>query len=100
MTESTETTRELLRTASVNLPWHDTADFDDATRGFIARRAERQIRNAEGRVVWDFDASEFLTQRHPTPPTRACGARVNCSSRTGCSRWCRASTNYAASTCP
>lgn len=42
------------------LPFHDVQDFDDATRGFVARSDQRQITAADGRVVWDLDAYEFM----------------------------------------
>lgn len=41
------------------LPFADRADFDDARRGLVARFPERTIRNADGKVVWDFDAYAF-----------------------------------------
>ncbi|MBY0441909.1 MAG: MBL fold metallo-hydrolase [Mycobacteriaceae bacterium] len=42
------------------LPWHDTTDFDDAERGFIAALSPCVIKAADGRVVWDNDAYAFL----------------------------------------
>ena len=45
----------------------DTQDFLDADRGFMARRADRQIRAADGRVIWDLDAYSFLDG--PVPDT-------------------------------
>lgn len=45
----------------------DTQDFLDADRGFIARRVDRQVRAADGRVVWDLDAYAFLDG--PAPDT-------------------------------
>lgn len=36
-----------------SLPFHDTADFDDARRGFVGRLDPCVIRAADGRVVWD-----------------------------------------------
>jgi alkyl sulfatase BDS1-like metallo-beta-lactamase superfamily hydrolase len=45
----------------------DGQDFADADRGFLGTRADRQIRNADGRVVWHLDAYRFLDG--PTPPT-------------------------------
>jgi alkyl sulfatase BDS1-like metallo-beta-lactamase superfamily hydrolase len=43
-----------------SLPFSDTQDFDDATRGLIGRRTPNAIRNAEGTVVWDNDTYDFL----------------------------------------
>jgi alkyl sulfatase BDS1-like metallo-beta-lactamase superfamily hydrolase len=45
----------------------DTQDFEDAERGFIARAESRQVRAADGRVVWDLDAYRFLDA--PAPDT-------------------------------
>src|SRR6188768_4193601 len=38
----------------------DMDDFEDVARGFVARSEDRQIRAADGRVVWDLDAYRFL----------------------------------------
>ncbi|MGC2655190.1 MAG: alkyl sulfatase dimerization domain-containing protein [Mycobacterium sp.] len=48
------------------LPLDDTADFDDADRGFIAALSPCVIKAADGRVVWDNDAYAFLTGEAPT----------------------------------
>lgn len=42
------------------LPFNDRQDFEDTTRGFVGRSEERQITDADGRVVWDLDAYDFL----------------------------------------
>jgi alkyl sulfatase BDS1-like metallo-beta-lactamase superfamily hydrolase len=57
---STAATRDRLASAALTLPVHDTADFDDVARGLIGRSVQRQIRAADGRVVWDLDAYAFL----------------------------------------
>ncbi len=49
-----------------NLPFHDTADFDDADRGFIAAQQPCVIKAADGRVVWDNDAYSFVDGDAPT----------------------------------
>ena len=64
---ATDATRRSLASAAEHLPLGDTQDFLDADRGFIARRADRQIRAADGRVVWDLDAYSFLDG--PVPDT-------------------------------
>ena len=46
----------------------DEQDFADADRGFIARLEPGQVRDADGRVVWDCDAYGFL-ESEPCPPT-------------------------------
>jgi alkyl sulfatase BDS1-like metallo-beta-lactamase superfamily hydrolase len=48
------------------LPFHDTTDFDDADRGFIAALSPCVIKAADGRVVWDNDAYGFLGGIAPT----------------------------------
>jgi alkyl sulfatase BDS1-like metallo-beta-lactamase superfamily hydrolase len=58
--EATEATRRALAAASESLPVSDTQDFEDATRGFVARSGTRQVTAADGRVVWDLDAYRFL----------------------------------------
>jgi len=48
------------------LPFHDTTDFDDADRGFIAALSPCVIKAADGRVVWDNDSYSFLSGPAPT----------------------------------
>ncbi len=64
---ATEATRQAIADASASLPFHDTQDFDDVERGFIARAGTRQIRDADNNVVWDLDAYRFLDA--PAPDT-------------------------------
>ena len=64
---ATDATRQAIADASASLPFHDTQDFDDVERGFIARAATRQIRDDKGTVVWDLDAYLFLDA--PVPDT-------------------------------
>lgn len=52
----------------VAMPFDDTADFDDADRGFIAALDPCVITTADGRVVWDNDSYAFL---HAIDPTEA-----------------------------
>ncbi len=49
------------------LPFADVEDEDFARRGFISAWSEPQIRAADGRVVWDFTAYDYL--RGPAPET-------------------------------
>jgi alkyl sulfatase BDS1-like metallo-beta-lactamase superfamily hydrolase len=49
-----------------SLPFGDTADFEDADRGFIAAKQPCVIRAADGRVVWDNDSYSFLGGDAPT----------------------------------
>ncbi|MCP9620428.1 MBL fold metallo-hydrolase [Nocardia otitidiscaviarum] len=48
--------QELLR----RLPFSDTQDFDDATRGLIGRRTPNAVTAADGTVLWDNDTYSFL----------------------------------------
>jgi alkyl sulfatase BDS1-like metallo-beta-lactamase superfamily hydrolase len=54
------------REHQTTLPFADTADFDDADRGFIAAQQPCVIKAADGRVVWDNDVYAFLTDDAPT----------------------------------
>ncbi|KUI00082.1 alkyl sulfatase [Mycolicibacterium acapulense] len=47
------------------LPFDDTADFDNADRGFIAASDPCVIKAADGRVVWDNDTYSFLDADAP-----------------------------------
>ena len=94
--QASETTRRAIAAASERLPFHDTQDFDDTERGFVARSAERRITAADGRVVWDLDAYAFLEgeaaddgQPQPVAPGAAADRG------TGCSRSSPASTRCA-----
>lgn len=49
-----------------NLPFEDTWDFEDADRGFIAALEPCVVKAADGRVVWDNDAYDFLRGDTPT----------------------------------
>ena len=64
---ATDATRQSLQAAAEHLPMTDTQDFTDADHGFIARSVQRQVRAADGRVVWDLDAYAFLDG--PSPDT-------------------------------
>lgn len=57
---ATETTRASIAAMAASLPMHDRQDFDDATRGCVARSDQRKVLSADGRVVWDLDAYDFL----------------------------------------
>jgi len=57
---ATPATRAAIDAFAATLPMHDRQDFDDARHGFVGRSTERQIRAADGRVVWDLDAYEFM----------------------------------------
>ncbi|TAI64439.1 alkyl sulfatase dimerization domain-containing protein [Bradyrhizobium sp. Leo170] len=50
------------------LPFSDTADFDDAARGFLGTIENAHITTAQGRVVWSLEPYRFLTSED-APPT-------------------------------
>lgn len=43
-----------------SLPFSDTQDFEDATRGLVGTRVPNAIRAEDGTVVWDNDTYDFL----------------------------------------
>lgn len=57
---ATPFTRERIDAMAADLPFDDVQDFDDARRGFVGRSEQRQILGADGNLVWDLDAYEFL----------------------------------------
>jgi alkyl sulfatase BDS1-like metallo-beta-lactamase superfamily hydrolase len=57
---ATEATKAAIASQAATLPMHDRQDFDDASRGLVGRSTDRQVTAADGRVVWDLDAYEFL----------------------------------------
>src|SRR5690242_11065426 len=50
------------------LPFADTADFDDAARGFLGTVDHAKIMSASGRVVWSLEPYAFLSAVE-APPT-------------------------------
>ena len=48
-----------------NLPFDDTADFEDADRGFVGAMEPCVVKAADGRVVWDNDVYGFLDAEVP-----------------------------------
>ena len=50
------------------LPFDDTADFDDAARGFLGTIENAKITSPQGRVVWSLEPYGFMSQA-TAPPT-------------------------------
>jgi alkyl sulfatase BDS1-like metallo-beta-lactamase superfamily hydrolase len=50
------------------LPFSDTRDFDDASRGFLGSRENARITSEGGRTVWSLEPYEFLSDEE-APPT-------------------------------
>jgi len=52
------------------LPFADTADFEDAQRGFIARPETLTILGADGSVAWDLESyKQYISVDKPAPDT-------------------------------
>lgn len=47
------------------LPFADTADFENAKKGFLGTWPEPSIKNAQGRPVWSFEDFKFLEGAPP-----------------------------------
>jgi alkyl sulfatase BDS1-like metallo-beta-lactamase superfamily hydrolase len=63
--QASEATRAANAAFAETLPWADREDEDFATRGFIAAWNQPQIRAADGRVIWDFAAYNFVEGAAP-----------------------------------
>jgi alkyl sulfatase BDS1-like metallo-beta-lactamase superfamily hydrolase len=50
------------------LPFSDTRDFDDASRGFLGTRENARITSEAGRTVWSLEPYGFLSDEE-APPT-------------------------------
>src|SRR3954467_8489985 len=50
------------------LPFADTSDFDDASRGFLGTRENAKITSEAGRTVWSLEPYGFLSDEE-APPT-------------------------------
>jgi alkyl sulfatase BDS1-like metallo-beta-lactamase superfamily hydrolase len=61
----TASTESAHRELSMTLPFGDTADFDDAARGFLGSWEPGVVRAAGGRAVWESDSYAFLTGEAP-----------------------------------
>ena len=50
---------------SASLPFADTADMEDAARGFLAALSPAVVHAPDGRLVWDNDRYSFLSGEAP-----------------------------------
>lgn len=66
-TSPTQHTLQVYEEAGNELDWQDEGDFAAAERGLIARHPQRQVRDAEGAVVWTFP--DYQAMRHASPPS-------------------------------
>ncbi|KUO53674.1 MAG: hypothetical protein APF78_05270 [Sphingomonadales bacterium BRH_c3] len=55
----------LASAAQAQPDWTDRQDYSFVERGFVATRAEPQILDRQGRVVWDLSAFDFLEDQAP-----------------------------------
>jgi alkyl sulfatase BDS1-like metallo-beta-lactamase superfamily hydrolase len=63
--QATDATRAANAAMAATLPLGDVEDEDFARRGFVAAPEAPQIRTADGRVVWDFTAYDFVRGAAP-----------------------------------
>lgn len=62
---ASQTTAEVNRAVLQQLPFSNREDFELASRGLIAQDDNLQIKNAEGRVIWDMSVYDFLEEDRP-----------------------------------
>lgn len=60
-----DATRQANAAMAAELQWADREDFAFAARGFMGAWDDPQIRGADGRVVWDFAAYDFISGEAP-----------------------------------
>ncbi len=65
--DPSEQTRRDNRAVADSLPLGDQQDFEDASRGLVARQDRVVVRTESGRVVWD--TSSYADQTGPAPDT-------------------------------
>ena len=56
----TEITRRANAEATRKLPLDDRQDFEDARRGLIAAASPLQVHDADGKMLWDMEAFDFI----------------------------------------
>ena len=56
-------TLKILEATKADLPFDDTRDFDEATKGFIAGPLSSKIMADAGHVAWDFEAYNFIDEK-------------------------------------
>lgn len=58
--DATAATRQANEAVLQQLPFNDRQDYEDAQRGWLGTLADSEIRNAQGRVVWNLSDYAFL----------------------------------------
>ena len=66
--DATDFTTQINDAVLQQLPFEDRRDFEDAARGLIAPLKGGPVKNADGRVLWDPAALDFVKDK-PAPPT-------------------------------
>jgi alkyl sulfatase BDS1-like metallo-beta-lactamase superfamily hydrolase len=67
---ATEATKAANRTLQQSLNFNDRSDFEDATRGLIAKPDTLTIKDAKGNVVWDLEEyKKYISVDKPAPDT-------------------------------
>lgn len=67
---ATEATKAANRAVQQYLNFNDRGDFEDASRGLIAKPDTLTIRNAKGDVVWDLEQYKtYIADNKPPPDT-------------------------------
>jgi alkyl sulfatase BDS1-like metallo-beta-lactamase superfamily hydrolase len=67
---ATEATKAANRVMQQSLNFNDRSDFEDATRGLIAKPDTLTIKDAKGTVVWDLEAyKQYISVDKPAPDT-------------------------------
>lgn len=65
LAQATDATRAANRAVAAEMPSDDREDEDFATRGLIAKPDRRQVRAADGRIIWDLDNWNFIRGAAP-----------------------------------
>ncbi len=67
---ATEATKAANRAVQQYLNFNDRSDFEDATRGLIAKPDTLTIKDAKGNVVWDLEEyKKYISADKPAPDT-------------------------------
>ncbi|MEM6912560.1 MAG: alkyl sulfatase dimerization domain-containing protein [Pseudomonadota bacterium] len=62
---ATAATKAMNMALTERLPLHETSDYDDASRGFLAAIKTDAIRNEDGEIVWSIPQFDFLSGDAP-----------------------------------
>jgi alkyl sulfatase BDS1-like metallo-beta-lactamase superfamily hydrolase len=67
--DASSAVRKMQQSLRERLPFSDRADYDDATRGYIATIENAHIVNDAGRPVWTLEPYGFLGEKNAAPDT-------------------------------